>query len=159
MGVGLEAPTITTASTAGSVGCGQVRCLARLTPKLDILRLTTRGKARSRRMGSSCSAISPVTRARVLAGGSGGKGRLAGGADLAADDPQGSGERQPVRVDVDCQGGLVHQAADGVVDQQHAPELLGDHVGGAGAQHHTGAALMGLEFVQGGLNLPSRMHP
>src|SRR5918994_358023 len=118
MGAGLEAPTTTIAWPGGRVGRGQARCLARLTPKQDILRLTTRGKARSRRVGSSCSAISPVIRASILAGGSGGKGGLAGGGDLAADDPQGPGERQPIRVDVDRQGGLMHQAADGVVDQQ-----------------------------------------
>src|SRR5512133_4323200 len=101
MGAGLEAPTITIAWAGGRVGRGQARCLARLTPKFDILRLTTRGKARRRRMGSRCSAISPVTRASVLAGGSGGAGRLPGGGDLAADDPKGPGERQPVRIDVD----------------------------------------------------------
>ena len=142
----------------GRVGRGQARCLARLTPKLDSLRLTTRGKARRRRVGSSRSAISPVIRASVLAGGSGGKGGLAGGGDLAADDSQGPGERPPIWVDVDRQGGLVQQAADGLVDQQYAPELLGDHVGGARAQHHLGAALVGLELVQGGLNLPTTMH-
>src|SRR5919106_2794562 len=86
MGAGLDAPTMTTASAEGRVGCGQARWRARLTAKLDILRLTTRGNARSRRMGRSRSAISRLTQVSVLAAGSGGNGRLAGGADLAADD-------------------------------------------------------------------------
>jgi hypothetical protein len=130
MGAGLDAPTMTTASAAGSIGCGQARCLARLTPKLDILRLTTRGNARSRRAGSSRSAISRVTRSSVLVWGSGGKCRLADAGDLAADDPQAADEGEPVGVELVVQGGLVHQPADGVVDQQHAPDLLGDHLGG-----------------------------
>src|SRR5919204_1935520 len=88
MGAGLDAPTMTTAWAEGRVGCGQARCLARLTPKLLILRLTTRGNARSRRVGSSRSAISRVTRSSVLACGSGGDGRLPGGGDLPAHDPQ-----------------------------------------------------------------------
>ncbi len=118
---------MTTASAGGNVGRGQARWWARLTPKFDILRLTTRGKARSRRAGSSRSAISRVMRASVLAGGSGGDGRrhLPGGGDLAADDPQAADERQPVGVDVLVQGGLVHQPADRQVDQEHAPHLLG----------------------------------
>ena len=87
IGAGLDAATMTTASAGCRVGCGQVRCLARLTPKLLILRLTTRGNARSRRVGSSRSAISRVTQLAVPAAGSGGNGRLAGVADLAADDP------------------------------------------------------------------------
>ena len=76
MGVGLDAPTITTASAGGRVGCGQVRWLARLTPKLDILRLTTRGKARSR-----------LGRQQLLGDLAGHRGQVA----LAG----GSGERPP----------------------------------------------------------------
>jgi hypothetical protein len=53
------------------------------------------------------------------------------------------------------QGGLVHQPADGVVDQQHAPDLLDHRLGGLGAQHHTKAPLVDLELIQGGLELPS----
>jgi hypothetical protein len=155
MGAGLDAPTMTTAWAEGKVGCGQPRCLARLTPKLLILRLTTRGNARSRRVGSSRSAISRLTRVSVLAAGSGGNGRLAGGADLAADDAQTANKGEPVGVEVIVQGGLVHQPPDGVVDQQHAPDLLGDHLGGLGAQHHLGAALVGLELIQGGLKFPA----
>ena len=87
MGVGLDAATITTASAGGTVGRGQYVWWARLTPKLLSLRLITRGKARRRRSGSRRSAISRVRRASVLASGSGGEGHLAGGGDLAADDP------------------------------------------------------------------------
>jgi hypothetical protein len=47
-----------TASAGYLVGCGQSRCSVRLTPKLDILRLTTRGLARSRRAGSTSKRIS-----------------------------------------------------------------------------------------------------
>jgi hypothetical protein len=88
---------------------------------------------------------------------SGGKGRPAAGS-LAADDSQRAGERQPVGVQAAVGGCLVYQRPDGVVDQQHPPHLLLDQLGGAGAQHHAGAALVGLEFIQRGLNPPSRMH-
>jgi hypothetical protein len=37
---------MTTAWATGLVGCGQARWVARLTPKFDILRLTTLGLAR-----------------------------------------------------------------------------------------------------------------
>ena len=85
----MDAPTMTIASPGARIGWGQARWVARLTPKLLILRLTTRGKARSRRVGSSRSVISRLTRASVLEGGSGGKGHrpLTGGGDLAAHDP------------------------------------------------------------------------
>jgi hypothetical protein len=104
----LDGPTMTTPSAGGRVGCGQARCLARLTPKLLILRLTTRGNARSRRVGSSRSAISRVTQLSVLAWGSGGNGRLADAGDLAADDAQAADEGEPIGVDPMVQGGLVH---------------------------------------------------
>ena len=99
---------MTTAWAAGCVGWGQARWRTRLTPKLLILRLTTRGKARSRLLGSSHSAISAMTHARVLAVGSGGDGRLAGAGDLAADDPQAADEGDPVGIHLMVQGGLVH---------------------------------------------------
>jgi hypothetical protein len=109
-------------------------------------------------MGSRRSAISRVMRASVLAGGSAGNGRLAGGGALAADDAQAADKRQPVGVEVALEGGLVHQPADGVVDQQVRPDLLGDHLGGAGAQHQLGAALVGLELIQRGLELPPLLY-
>jgi hypothetical protein len=52
-------------------------------------------------------------------------------------------------------GGLMHEAADGVVDQQVRPDSWATISGGAGAQHHLGAALVSLELIPGGLNLPS----
>ena len=76
-----------TAAAAGMVGWGQCRWRARLTPKLPILRLTTRGKARSRRVGSRRARISAMASTTERAKCSGGKGRPAAGS-LAADDPQ-----------------------------------------------------------------------
>jgi len=58
---------------------------------------------------------------------SGGKGRV--GDDLAAHELQRPGERRPVGVQVLSQRGLVHELADGVVDQQVRPDLLGDPSG------------------------------
>jgi methionine salvage enolase-phosphatase E1 len=58
---------------------------------------------------------------------SGGNGRL--GNQLAAHDPQRPREAQPVRVQISVQGGLVHQRADGVVDQQVGVHLLDDALG------------------------------
>jgi hypothetical protein len=58
---------------------------------------------------------------------SGGKGRP--GDYLAADHPQAAGERQPVGVQVLGQRGGVQHLAQGVVDQQVRPDLLGDQLG------------------------------
>src|SRR5512132_548712 len=139
-----------------SVGCGQQRWAARLTPKLLILRLTTRGLARSRRVGTGCRNSSAVVAVMARASRRGGKAGLLH--DLAADHSKGAGKRDAVGVDFAVQGGLVHELPDGVVDQEHAPHLLLHPLGGLGAQHQTGAALVGLQLIQGGLNLPSRMH-
>ena len=79
----------------------------------------------------------------------GGKGRLGG--DLAADDVQGPGERQLVGVDFRLSGGLGHELADRVVGEQEPVELLQDEVRGAGAQDGGGAALVGLDLVEGEL--------
>src|SRR6266851_10441093 len=49
---------ITTASSEGRVGWGQARCSGRFTAYFDILRLTTRGLARSGRLGRMPKAIS-----------------------------------------------------------------------------------------------------
>src|SRR5690348_1919467 len=83
----------------------------------------------------------------------GGKGRLGG--DLAADDVQGAGERQPVGVEFGLVGGLGHELADGVVGEQEPVELLDDQVGAAGAEDGGGAALVGLYLVEGELDLPA----
>src|SRR5215218_707818 len=144
--------TTTTAWPGDLVGCGQRRWRSRLSGKLLILRLTTRGKARSRRGGSRCRSASATACRVPLASRRGGKRGLTG--DLAPRDVQAAGKRQPVRVDLAVQGGLVHERADGVMDQQVRPDLLADPVGMAAAQHHPGAALMGLELIQRGLQLP-----
>src|SRR5215218_2500794 len=120
-----------TASSGGLVGWGQWRWKSRLSGKLLILRLTTRGTARSRRGGSRCRNASATACRVALTSRRGGKRGLAG--DLAPRDVQAAGKRQPVRVDLGLQGGLVHERADGVVDQQVRPDLLADSVGIAAA--------------------------
>ena len=77
----------------------------------------------------------------------GGKGRLGG--DLAADDVQGAGEGEPVRVEFGLAGGLGHELADRVVGEQEPVELLQDQVRGAGAEDDGGAALAGFDLVEG----------
>src|SRR5215211_3036566 len=144
--------TTTTAWPGDLVGCGQRRWKSRLSAKLLILRLTTRGKARSRRGGSRCRSASATACRVALASRRGGKRGLAG--HLAPRDVQAAGKRQPVGIHLGVQGGLVHERADGVVDQQVRPDLLVDPVGMAAAQHHPGAALVGLELIQRGLQLP-----
>jgi hypothetical protein len=85
----------------------------------------------------------------------GGKGRLGG--DLAADDAQGAGEGEPVRVGLCLVGGLGHELSDGVVGEQEPVELLQDEVGGAGAEDDRGPALVGLDLVEGELSQPPLM--
>ena len=63
--------------------------------------------------------------------------------------------RQPVRVKALVAGGLMHQLADGVVDQQVRPDLLLHHGRGLAAQHGPGTALVGLELIQDALDLPA----
>lgn len=74
---------------------------------------------------------------------------------VAAHDPQRAGKRQPVRVEVLLPGGLVHQLADRVVDQQMRPDLLADPFRGLRPQHHLRAALVGLQLIQRALHLPA----
>src|SRR6266571_4431969 len=62
-------------------------------------------------------------------------------------------KRQPVGVHALVQGGLVHQLADRVVDQQVRPDLLLHALGMLGAQHHLRAALVGLQLIQRALDL------
>ena len=111
----MEAPTMTTASMTGLAGWVPCLWAVRLTPKLLILRLTTRGLARWRRVMRN-RRISVIVRASARARRSGGKGRLVG--DLAADHSQAAGERQLVGVKVAVNGGLVHHPTDGNMDQQ-----------------------------------------
>src|SRR3954469_6673998 len=91
-------------------------CSARLSGQLDILRLITRGQARWRRGGSRRSVISVRVRASARVSRPGGKCRL--GRDLAAHDPQGPREGEPVGIKPLAAGGLVHQLPDGVVHQE-----------------------------------------
>jgi len=58
---------------------------------------------------------------------SGGKGRL--GDHLAADDPEGADERQPVGIQILGQAAVCSTAPQGVVDQKVRPDLLGDQLG------------------------------
>ena len=81
--------------------------------------------------GSRCRSASAAACRVALASRRGGKRGLAG--HLAPRDVQAAGKRQPIRVDLGVQGGLVHEGADGVVDQQVRPDLLADPVGIAAA--------------------------
>lgn len=112
----------------------------------------TRGLERNRRGGRGRARISrrAVVRARVSR--EGGKRRLVG--DVAADDAQGAGEGDPVGVAVFLLCGLVHQVLQGVVDQEETEDLLFDAGRVRGAQDETGPALVGLDLVQGVLDLP-----
>ena len=51
-------------------------------------------------------------------------------------------------------GGFEHQGADRVVAAQVSPDLLLDELGRLRPQHRAGAALVGLQLVEGGLDLP-----
>ena len=114
-------------SAWGRCGWGQRRCLARLSAQLDILRLITRGLARSRRLGSRWCRISDRLSAAARASRVGGKRRLGG--DLAADHVQATGEGEPVGVLAGLLRALPHQLSDGVVHQQEGVHLLLDSVG------------------------------
>lgn len=49
----------------------------------------------------------------------------------------------------------VDEVADGVVDQQDAPDLLLDPVGISRAQDRSGLELVGFDLVEDGLDLPA----
>ena len=109
----------------GCWGCGQAAWRERLTCHRGILRLMTRGAARLRRAGL----IRLVSRRRNTfhslsppSGSSGGEVALVG--DGLAGDAQGGDEADPVGVVAGVLGGLRHEAADGVVAAQVAPDLL-----------------------------------
>src|SRR5258705_10393272 len=93
-----------------------------------------------------------MSAARAACGGSGGKGRRGDG---PADDADGPGELDPVRVEVGLGGGLADQGADRVMGEQVAVDLLADHVRALGPQHPAGSAQGGLELVVAGLVLPA----
>src|SRR5450759_5073241 len=83
---------------------------------------------------------------------SGGKGARVG--DGLAGDPQRGDEADPVRVVPAVVGCLDHEGADREVAAQVSPDLLADQVGGLRAQHRAWSALVGLELVEGQLDLP-----
>src|SRR5438034_7860206 len=151
VGRGLVAATMVIVAVGRWLGWGAARCWARLSFQFDILRLITRGLWRGRRV-SRWRWISARARDRARASREGGKGRLGG--DLAADQAQGAGERDAVGAGAGVQRCLVHEGADGVVDQQEPPDLLLHAAGGVGAQHHAGCSLVGLELIKRGLKLP-----
>ena len=122
---------------------------------LDILRLMTRGAVRLRRAGLR----RPMSRWRKYSQPglsrpcwSGGKSARVG--EGLPGDPQRGHEADPVRVVPAVGGGLGHQGADRVVAAQVSPDLLEDQVGRLRAQHGTGSALVGLQLVEGQLDLP-----
>jgi len=84
---------------------------------------------------------------------SGGKTRV--GRRGPACHPEGAGEAEPIGVGPGGLGDRVHDPADGVVHAQISIGLLADAVGHLGAQHDARAALVGLELVESGLDLPS----
>src|SRR6185437_5646878 len=126
---------------------------SRLIGYLVMRRLTARGLVRWRRGGLGRWRISVMASAVAWFRREGGKARLGG--DLAADDVQGAGEREPVGVDFCLVGGFGHELADGVVGDQEPVELLDDQVRAAGAEDGGGAALVCLELVEGELDLPA----
>jgi hypothetical protein len=64
------------------------------------------------------------------------------------------GETDPVGVNTPVTGCAGHQCPDGVVGAQVPPCLLAGPLGRLGPQHHPGAALVGLQLVEGRLELP-----
>lgn len=79
-----------------------------------------------------------------------GEGRACG----PADDADGTGELDPVGVDVGFGGCLADQGADRVVGEQVAVDLLPHHVRAFGPQHPPWPAQVGLELVVAGFVLP-----
>ena len=63
-------------------------------------------------------------------------------------------ERQSIRVFVGAQRRLMHQAANGEVQHHQSEKLLARQFRRPAAQNDVGAADVGLQFVQGGLDIP-----
>src|SRR5665647_1057680 len=137
-------------------GCGHPAWWARLTCHLGILALMTRGAARRRRAGlrRAISRRRKVShRAPPASLSSGGKSALV--RHGLAGDPERGDEADPVRVVAAVPGGVGHQGSDRKVTAQVSPDLLEHQVRGFGAQHGAGSALVGLELVEGELDLPA----
>src|SRR5213595_3917834 len=137
-------------------GFGGLACRARRSLKLDILRLTTRGLQRSRRGGRRAAAIS-LSR-RSTKGGQLRAGQAAlEAADGAAQDAEGTGEAQAIRVEVGAGRSLGHREADGQMRQRQAVDLLDDLARAAAAdvQGRAAVGLVDLDLVGGGFDLPA----
>ena len=74
--------------------------------------------------------------------------------DGPAGDAQGCDEGDPVRVVAGVQGCVEHEGADGVVAAQVSPDFLEHELRGFRAQHGAGPALVGLQLIEGRLDLP-----
>lgn len=83
----------------------------------------------------------------------GGKSRLGG--DLAADNAHGAGEGAPVRIVSLLSCGFVHEVPHGMVNEEEREDLLLSPGRVLGAQDQTWPAQVGLDLVQGGLDLPA----
>jgi hypothetical protein len=71
------------------------------------------------------------------------------------DDAQCCGKADAVGIVPAVASGVIHELADGEMAAQMAPDLLQDQVGGLRAQHDPGSTLVGLELVEGVLDLPT----
>src|SRR5689334_19678633 len=85
----------------------------------------------------------------------GGNGRRPGGG--AADQAQGLGEGDPIRVEIGGHGRLGGQRTDRMMDDQVGPDLLINEVGQPRAQHPTRPAQVGFQLVVRGFLLPPLM--
>jgi hypothetical protein len=108
--------------------------------------------ARARLAGRSSRRISLVTHRSASASASG-KTRVACG--RSASGPEGSGEREPVWIVAVIGCRRMHQPSNSVVHAEVAVDLLDHSVGHFRSQHQSGAALMGLQFGEAGLDFPA----
>ena len=85
--------------------------------------------------------------------------RLRGKSALLGDSPAGNAkvcdEGYSVGISARFEGGIEHEGADGVVAAEVSPDLLAHEFRGFRAQHCARPALMGLQLIEGGLDLPS----
>ncbi len=117
--------------------------------KLLIFRLTPRGLAWPRLEITRSSRISSM----VSGVGSTG-GKSAGIDDPAAHDIHGMDERQSIGVLSRLPGGLVDQAAHGIVGEHEPVDFLVDKIRGLGTQGGTFSKDVGLDLVMGVLDFP-----
>ncbi len=71
------------------------------------------------------------------------------------DQGDGMGETESITIQANLLGGLQHEGAHRVVAQEHAIELLLDPLGGLRAQRVVTEALVRIDVVDGGLDLPA----